>query len=79
MRFEQLANARDIGFIWACELDQFQVAVALQRLRLVVDIRDAARHACGEVEPHFAQHQYLATGHVFAAVFAYAFHYQLGS
>ena len=54
MRFEQLTNARDIGFIWADKLDQLQVAMALQRLRLVVDIRDAARHACSEVEPHFA-------------------------
>ena len=79
MRFEQLTNARDIGFIWVDKLDQLQVAMALQRLRLVVDIRDAARHARSEVEPHFAQHQYLATGHVFAAVFAYAFHHQLGS
>ena len=56
MCFEQLANACDICFIWADKLDQLQVAMALQRLRLVVDIRDTARHARSEVEPYFAQH-----------------------
>ena len=57
----------------AVEVDHFLVEAFLEHAVDIVNVGDAAGHACGEVATGLAEHDHLAAGHVFAAVVAHAF------
>ena len=52
------------------ELDQFEVAAAVETTIDVVHVRDPTAHPGGEVAPGAAEHDHAATCHVLAAVVA---------
>ena len=59
------------------QIDAGLVAAARREVALiVVDIRDAAAHACGKVAAGLAEHNDGAVGHVLAAVIANAFNHR---
>ena len=61
------------------EVDQLEVAAALEAPVDVVHVGDAAAHAGGEVAPGRPEHDHAAAGHVLAAVVADALDDRLGA
>jgi hypothetical protein len=78
--FDAIFLLRDRFFLGhRLKRDHRHVAARLERIVLVDDIGDAARHAGGEVAAGAAEHGHDTAGHVFAAMVAGAFDHDGGA
>src|SRR5579862_4260594 len=78
MALEQTPHVRDVGVAdeWL-EIHAGLVAVARREVAaVIIDVRNAAAHAGGEVAAGGTDHNDLAVGHVLAAVVAYTFNHR---
>src|SRR5689334_11268197 len=79
MVLEQRTDRRDVfglELLTGFELDHFLVAQLREHRVVVVDVRDSAAHAGGEVSSGRADDHDAPAGHVFATMIADAFHHR---
>ena len=74
MSLDHVFQLGDVFRFDGVQLDHFAVAMNGEPAADVVDVRDAAAHAGGEVAAGVAENDDAAAGHVFAAVITHAFY-----